>query len=146
MAVKGFTAIRSVLYAVNRIAADNWKKFTGAGSSFLNLSNPVSLSRRLSEKGCNLPPGIKGNSAMHKVTAGLFLFFDGVVQDTFKFQFESFDNQFGEMLTGVQDRVYTVLIGRVGRSEWVGYWPKAEQDMDLPPSSMAYRNTWPPTR
>ena len=31
----------------------------------------------------------------------------------------------------VQERVDTVLMGRVGWSEWAGYWPKAEQDLDF---------------
>lgn len=68
---------------------------------------------------------------MRKVTAGLFHSVDGVVQDPFKFQFDSFDDALGEMLTGVQNRVDTVLMGRVGWSEWAGYWPKAEQDLDF---------------
>ncbi|WP_375599223.1 dihydrofolate reductase family protein [Devosia sp. Naph2] len=68
---------------------------------------------------------------MRKVTAGLFHSVDGVVEDPFKFQFDSFDDQLGAMLTGVQERVDTVLMGRVGWSEWAGYWPKAEQDLDF---------------
>ncbi|MCP8882839.1 dihydrofolate reductase family protein [Devosia sp. XJ19-1] len=68
---------------------------------------------------------------MRKVTAGLFHSVDGVVQDPFKFQFDSFDDQLGEMLTGVQERVDTVLMGRVGWSEWAGYWPNATQDNDF---------------
>ena len=68
---------------------------------------------------------------MRKVTAGLFHSVDGVVQDPFKFQFDSFDEQLGEMLTGVEKRVDTVLMGRVGWSEWAGYWPKAEEDLDF---------------
>lgn len=68
---------------------------------------------------------------MRKVTAGLFHSVDGVVQDPFKFQFDSFDDQLGQMLTGVQDRVDTVLMGRVGWSEWAGYWPNATQDNDF---------------
>jgi dihydrofolate reductase len=68
---------------------------------------------------------------MRKVTAGLFHSVDGVVQDPFKFQFDSFDDALGEMLSGVQNRVDTVLMGRVGWSEWAGYWPTAEQDLDF---------------
>ena len=44
---------------------------------------------------------------MRKVTAGLFHSVDGVVEDPFKFQFDSFDDALGEMLTGVQERVDT---------------------------------------
>jgi dihydrofolate reductase len=68
---------------------------------------------------------------MRKVTAGLFHSVDGVVEDPFKFQFDSFDDELGQMLTGVQGKVDTVLMGRVGWSEWAGYWPKAEQDLDF---------------
>ncbi|MBB4053387.1 dihydrofolate reductase [Devosia subaequoris] len=68
---------------------------------------------------------------MRKVTAGLFHSVDGVVEAPDQFQFDSFDDQLGEMLTGVQDRVDTVLMGRVGWSDWAGYWPKAEQDLDF---------------
>ncbi|SMQ86047.1 Dihydrofolate reductase [Devosia lucknowensis] len=68
---------------------------------------------------------------MRKVTAGLFHSVDGVVQDPFKFQFDSFDDELGQLLTGVEGKVDTVLMGRKGWSEWAGYWPKAEQDMDF---------------
>lgn len=68
---------------------------------------------------------------MRKVTAGLFHSVDGVVEAPDQFQFDSFDDQLGEMLTGVERRVDTVLLGRVGWSDWAQYWPKAEQDLDF---------------
>lgn len=68
---------------------------------------------------------------MRKVTAGLFHSVDGVVEAPDQFQFDAFDDQLGDMLTGVENRVDTVLMGRVGWSEWAGYWPKAEQDLDF---------------
>ena len=68
---------------------------------------------------------------MRKVTAGLFHSVDGVVEAPDQFQFDSFDDKLGEMLTGVEERVDTVLMGRVGWSEWAQYWPVAEQDMDF---------------
>ena len=68
---------------------------------------------------------------MRRVTAGLFHSVDGVVEAPDQFQFDSFDDQLGAMLTGVQERVDTVLMGRIGWSEWAGYWPKAEQDLDF---------------
>jgi len=68
---------------------------------------------------------------MRKITAGLFHSVDGVVEAPDQFQFDSFDDQLGEMLTGVQERVDTVLMGRIGWSEWAQYWPKAEQDLDF---------------
>lgn len=68
---------------------------------------------------------------MRKVTAGLFHSVDGVVEAPYKFQFDSFDDQLGDLLGGVQSRVDTVLLGRIGWSEWAGYWPKATEDLDF---------------
>ena len=68
---------------------------------------------------------------MRKVTAGLFHSVDGVVESPDQWQFDSFDEQLGEMLTGVERHVDTVLMGRVGWSQWAGYWPNAEQDLDF---------------
>ena len=50
---------------------------------------------------------------MRKVTAGLFHSVDGVVQDPFKFQFDSFDEDLGKGLTKMINTVDTVVLGRV---------------------------------
>lgn len=76
---------------------------------------------------------------MRKVIAGLFHSVDGVVQDPFKFQFDSFDAELGQMLTDIQAEADTVLMGRVGWQEWAGYWPTAQQDGDF----AAYINAVP---
>ncbi len=68
---------------------------------------------------------------MRIVSAGLFHSIDGVVEAPYKFQFDSFDDDLGAELTHVQERVDTVLLGRVGYQEWAGYWPKATQDGDF---------------
>lgn len=68
---------------------------------------------------------------MRKLIAGLFHSLDGVVEAPFKFQFDSFDDALGEMLTGIQGETDTVLMGRVGWSEWAQYWPNATQDEDF---------------
>lgn len=68
---------------------------------------------------------------MRKVTAGLFHSIDGVVEAPYKFQFDSFDDDLGAMLTEVQEATDTVLMGRVGYSEWASYWPNAEADRDF---------------
>ncbi|RYG57609.1 dihydrofolate reductase [bacterium] len=68
---------------------------------------------------------------MRKVAAGLFHSVDGVVEAPHKFQFDSFDDALGEMLTEIQTSTDTVLMGRVGWSEWAGYWPNARQDLDF---------------
>ena len=68
---------------------------------------------------------------MRKVTAGLFHSVDGVVEAPYKFQFDSFDDELGAALGGVMQNVDTVLLGRVGYSEWAEYWPNAKQDLDF---------------
>lgn len=65
---------------------------------------------------------------MRKVTAGLFHSIDGVVEAPDQWQFDSFDAELGEMLGGVMARVDTVILGRVGYTEWAGYWPTAGSD------------------
>lgn len=65
---------------------------------------------------------------MRKVTAGLFHSIDGVVEAPDQWQFDSFDAELGEMLGGVMARVDAVVLGRVGYTEWAGYWPTAESD------------------
>ncbi len=77
-----------------------------------------------------------GDKQMRKVIAGLFHSIDGVVEAPYKFQFDSFDDELGEMLTGIQEETDTVLMGRIGWSEWAGYWPTATRTGSLPPSSM----------
>jgi dihydrofolate reductase len=68
---------------------------------------------------------------MRKVTAGLFHSVDGVVQDPFKFQFDSFDEDLGKGLTKMMNTVDAVVLGRVTYQEWAGYWPNASQDEDF---------------
>ncbi|MBT2587051.1 dihydrofolate reductase family protein [Arthrobacter sp. ISL-95] len=68
---------------------------------------------------------------MRKVTAGLFHSVDGVVQDPFKFQFDSFDDELGTGLTKMINTVDTVVLGRVSYQEWASYWPNAPQDDDF---------------
>jgi len=68
---------------------------------------------------------------MRKIIAGLFHSLDGVVEAPHTFQFDSFDDDLGAMLTTIQESTDTVLMGRVGWSEWAGYWPNATQDGDF---------------
>ncbi|MGV8833175.1 MAG: dihydrofolate reductase family protein [Devosia sp.] len=68
---------------------------------------------------------------MRKLTAGLFHSIDGVVEAPNLFQFDSFDDDLGALLTGVLGRVDTVLMGRVGYEQWAGYWPNAQVDDDF---------------
>lgn len=68
---------------------------------------------------------------MRKLIAGLFHSIDGVVEAPYKFQFDSFDEDLAASLTAIQERVDTVLMGRIGYEEWAGYWPTATQDGDF---------------
>ena len=62
---------------------------------------------------------------MRKLTAGLFSSIDGVVEAPDTFQFDSFDDDLGQMLGEVMGNTTTVLLGRVSYEEWAGYWPTA---------------------
>ena len=68
---------------------------------------------------------------MRKVTSGLFHSVDGVVSDPFLWQFDSFDDDLGKGMTGMMERVDTVVLGRVSYQEWAGYWPTASVDEDF---------------
>lgn len=68
---------------------------------------------------------------MRKVTSGLFHSVDGVVSEPNLWQFDSFDEDMGKALTGVMERVDTVVLGRVSYQEWAGYWPTASADEDF---------------
>jgi dihydrofolate reductase len=68
---------------------------------------------------------------MRKLTAGLFHSVDGVVSEPNLWQFDSFDEDLGKGMTGMMERVDTVLLGRVSYQEWAGYWPTAAVDDDF---------------
>lgn len=68
---------------------------------------------------------------MRKVTAGLFHSVEGVVEAPYLWQFDSFDEDLGRLLTSVQERTDAVILGRVGYDDWAAYWPNAEADQDF---------------
>ncbi len=68
---------------------------------------------------------------MRKVTAGYFHSVDGVVESPNLWQFDAFDDDLGEMLGAVMQATDTVLMGRIGYSQWAGYWPTATVDGDF---------------
>ena len=68
---------------------------------------------------------------MRKVTAGLFCSVDGVVEDPFLWQFDSFDEELGAGMNEMMGRIDTGLLGRVGYQQWADYWPNAERDTDF---------------
>ena len=59
---------------------------------------------------------------MRTVTAGLFTSVDGVVQDPFKFQYDSFDDELGAGMGTFMARTDTVLLGRNSYTEWSEWW------------------------
>ena len=65
---------------------------------------------------------------MRKLTAGLFMSIDGVVESPNQWQFDSFDPEMGQMMGAVMARVDTAILGRVGYQEWSAYWPSADEN------------------
>ncbi|MET3812086.1 dihydrofolate reductase family protein [Arthrobacter sp. UYEF3] len=65
---------------------------------------------------------------MRKVTAGLFSSVDGVVEDPFRWQFDSFDEELGAGMGEMMGRIDAGLLGRVGYQQWAEYWPDADAD------------------
>ncbi|GAA3342763.1 dihydrofolate reductase family protein [Curtobacterium pusillum] len=55
---------------------------------------------------------------MRKVTAGLFTSVDGVVQDPYEFQYDSFDDELGAGMGAFMARTDTVLLGKNSYLEW----------------------------
>ena len=68
---------------------------------------------------------------MRKVTAGLFCSVDGVVENPFLWQFDSFDQELGAGMVEMMGRIDTGLLGRIGYQQWAEYWPSAESDADF---------------
>lgn len=65
---------------------------------------------------------------MRKVTAGLFTSVDGVVQDPYEFQYDSFDDELGAGMGSFMARTDTVLLGRNSYAEWSEWWPAHPED------------------
>lgn len=68
---------------------------------------------------------------MRKLTAGLFYSVDGVAEAPNLFQYDSFDDELGQLMGETMAAVDTVLLGRQGYQEWSGFWPNAGRDMDF---------------
>mgnify|MGYP002682882267 CR=1 FL=1 len=65
---------------------------------------------------------------MRKVTSGLFISLDGVVEAPHLWQFDVFDEDMGDAMTQFLADIDTVLLGRVTYQEWAAYWPNATTD------------------
>lgn len=62
---------------------------------------------------------------MRELTVGLFSSIDGVVESPDKFQFDSFDEELGQMLGEFMSKTTAAIMGRVTYTEWASYWPTA---------------------
>ncbi|WP_440709555.1 dihydrofolate reductase family protein [Herbiconiux sp. YIM B11900] len=65
---------------------------------------------------------------MRKLTAGLFMSLDGVVESPNLWQFDSFDDELGALMGAMIGSVDTAILGRVGYEQWAEYWPAAGED------------------
>lgn len=65
---------------------------------------------------------------MRKVTSGLFASVDGVVQDPYNYQYDSFDDELGTAMGAFMGRTDTVLLGRNSYAEWSEWWPAHPDD------------------
>jgi dihydrofolate reductase len=95
------------------------------------VSIPLPSARRAVEGSHDGGRTISEEHIMRKVTAGLFHSIDGAVEAPNEWQFDAFDDELGALLTGVQQRVDTVVLGRVGYEEWAGFWPTADFEDDF---------------
>ncbi|MEP7022582.1 MAG: dihydrofolate reductase family protein [Actinomycetota bacterium] len=64
---------------------------------------------------------------MRKVTAGLFMSLDGVVEAPNEWQ-PGFDDEMGAVLNRMLEEQDAVLLGRVTFTEWAGYWPTSADE------------------
>ena len=62
------------------------------------------------------------------VTAHLFASVDGVVESPNLWQFDSFDDQLGELMGQALARTDAVVLGRTTYQEWAGFWPTMPAD------------------
>ncbi len=70
---------------------------------------------------------------MRKVTAGLFVTIDGVVEEPSSWQ-ETFDEDMGAFMTSYLSGIDTILLGRVTYQYWEPYWSNFSADSE----DMAY--------
>lgn len=67
---------------------------------------------------------------MRKITAGLFISLDGVVEAPEKWQAPFFNDEVGQTLGASMAETGTILLGRRTYQEFAGYWP--HQGSDVP--------------
>lgn len=67
---------------------------------------------------------------MRKVTSGLFISLDGVVEAPHLWQFDMFDEDMEDAMSHLLAGIDTALLGRVTYQDWAAYWPNATVDND----------------
>ncbi len=65
---------------------------------------------------------------MRKITAGLFVSLDGVVESPDKWQFPYFNDEMGEAVGASMAAADAMLLGRVTYQEFASYWPGASSE------------------
>src|SRR5947208_13355284 len=69
---------------------------------------------------------IRGRSIMRKITAGLFIALDGVVEAPDQWHFPYFNDEMGAAVNAVLGAADTVLFGRKTYDSFAGAWPERE--------------------
>src|SRR6185503_16183943 len=64
---------------------------------------------------------------MRKITAGLFISLDGVVEDPHLWHFPYFNDEMGVAVSKTLGQADTILIGRVTYDSFAGAWPEREE-------------------
>lgn len=65
---------------------------------------------------------------MRKVTSGLFISLDGVVEAPYEWQFDLFDQDMDRVMQQWMDGTDTALMGRVTYEDWAGYWASSTDE------------------
>ena len=68
---------------------------------------------------------------MRKITAGLFISLDGVVEAPQTWHFPYFNDEMGAVVQAQIDAADTLLLGRGTYDEFVQFWPTAGSDVEL---------------
>ncbi len=75
---------------------------------------------------------------VRKVTAGLFISLDGVVESPEKWHFQYWSDEMGEVVGSGMSASDAMLLGRVTYQEFAAYWPTSTDE-----ASAAYMNNTP---
>lgn len=65
---------------------------------------------------------------MRKITAGLFITLDGVVESPDKWNMPYFNDEMGATIGAGMAESDTLLLGRVNYQEWATFWPNQSDD------------------